>query len=431
MHTFLCRLMIAVFLLNCVLPGAWAEPVRTGKKKKTTVADMEKTVARAATQAAQSKTPYQNWQAAQAELEAVLKEPDLTPQEKQFAELELQIVNTHMEFIDRLDSFNATQLNRAYGQRLEQLKNREEDLEKQNALRDFYQEASSNWGVAAAVDALHKHADQTRRQSAKQDQTWNEIDQISKQLRAQTKLQPSTLQVAPPAPARLDTRGNDEVLKRWADNKLSLEELVEYADPILLAPNTPLNNNTISDGAELLAIVFNSYSAQRAQLDKETLARISWLAQRAKYRALHRLDVLQQQINIHPQTASTMMQARGNLVLLAKEADKFTKMSEPAPSAQEDTKLASYKLVKEELAAYNPQSEGISTAKFAHEIVAQIKKDYQGHPSQDDAQFELLARNLSYTVQYLLAIGNTNLLLDLMVLINEDGADIHGYNEVF
>ncbi len=427
MTTWINRVLLLAFFVNCLQLQAWAGPRRSSKKRQA----LEQRVEQQVTVAVE-----QSWKTAKAELEAVLKEPDLSSTEKQFARLELQIINTQLEELDALDSDNAydiARINRVYHNRIGSLKAREDDLEVQEALRLFYQEATQDSSVAWAVFGLHNHAQKMATKNQQEDSQFNKAKAtLTRPFAAENlhalpqdntrvvTVRPNLVQ-SPTAPSKTN------VLKLWEDNKITLEDVVEYADPIVTSAEDQPSTQEIADAAMLLFSLFYAYNAQADKLDEDTLKNTAWLAQRLKYRAAHQLHVLQQQAqNANP---LPFVQARGNLLLLTMQLNTFLSKHSGLLETKDDTQLPQYRTAYEELKGYN---QGIfSYANVGRAISAEVKQALQSKPNANSAAFGILAPNLAYAIRFAMFTEDINSLIDFMVLVNKDGNKMHGENEQF
>ncbi len=441
MRTWLCRILAVVFLVQSMPPAAWAGRSRASRRDR----QLDRQVAAAV----QQQYPYDAWKQEAAELEKLLQEKDLTADERQFAQLELQIAQTQVEQIDKLneaDSSRFTQINALYAARLEALRVEETALEKKAQLRSFYQKAQSLAMIQASIYALHKLAQESKTRIAQAQAARNQANRQYAEVSLGKTQQPDPASLSQPLvhqpvsvrvntpPAALDAQvsapaARSRLLEAWAHNTITLEEIVEYMDPV----EETVSVENISMAAELLFNIFYNYNAQASQLAESTIQNATWLAKRLKFRAQHQMYVLEQQARAGEAGSFYMIQARGNLMRLAIQVDKFLKLH---PSNQEESALVTYDRqlsefapVQRELAALRGNVWPVSPVGNA--LAEAVQQNYQAHPAQDSRESVLLTREFAYVTDYLIQTGNTNRLSELVALVNHDKSTFHGKNEIY
>lgn len=448
MNTWICRILIFVFFVNCFPVQTWAQTPRASKRTRA----LETQVTRQA-----NKYLYEQWQDEVAELEKVLQEEDLTPDERKFANLELEIAKLNMEHINAFDEYNdIAGVNKLYSARREVLLVQEQNLEKKEKIRSFYQTVQSDRMIAAAVYALHQHVknSNSRYMAAKQHSeevatafqrdhaTVQDLRAQSERMRQELNLdgrlpdyliqQPSSLRVDMPqrVPRQVGHSRvrSSQILERWANNTITVEELVEYADP------TGELLGDVADtaaAAELLFYIYYGYNLQKTDLDEETLANAMWLAKRLQYRAHHQLHELE--LQAQQRNSLDYVQARGNMMRLAIQIRNFLNAhptdADQASLLELDKQLPEYAAIKDELSGYRPNVWPYSSV--ANAITEDIKNALQNRPDPSSRDHSLLIQDLSYTTGYLIATNNVGKVAEIIALLDEDEETIHGKNEEY
>ena len=403
MRAWICRLLSVVFLLNCMTPYGVAQSFRRVSKRERGAITGQTRFEQTLEDVVNNTQLYESWKAEKVELENVLKQTDLTDLEREFAELELKRVETDIALVDELgqDGKNISGVNQTYGAKLDRLNKQAQELEKISALRNFYHKAQSSAFITASVYAMHK------------------------QVSSMTPLFKSGV----PILEQLRSQSRSSVLSLWAENKLSLEELVEFADPV----REEVSAGNVADASEILFAIFYGYNAMAQQMEGETLENALWLAKHLKYRADYQLYELENKSQTSSEEAMDWLRARGNLMLLMIQINNFLNKYNPsadeAALAAEDRKLEEYAAVKNILAA-SRQGAG-SYSNVAVSMANQIKEMLASRPSADSAESIQLASNLSYAVRYLIFTGHVDLVADLLAQVNNDKSTFHGENEKF
>lgn len=413
--SWICRILTVVFLLNTLPVEVFAQYMPRKFDQKALEEQISK------------KSVEQLRQEEKAELERVLQAKDLSPRERKFVELELEIVNTEIEVLERQASSNnvdfINKLPGVYAPRLEVLHAREGILEQEEALNDFYQKAESLTWIGAAVAAMHTYTENANKVAATQDREY---------ANAKASLEPFKLidpLRQPTTPGSLSLGGAGlvtingssveqpvDVLAQWENNEIGIEDLVEYVDPI-----GKLNFSATSDAAELLYMIFLSYNSNSSQLDEETKGDALWLAKRLKHRVTHQLVRLD----------SSIVQARANLMLLLIQVNAFLDKyyKETAEQTQKDRTMEGFDMIARELNQGLKLYPTWNVGNVTQSLVNQVKQELKDLPSQDSAEFEFLRRDLSVLVSYLMMTGEQNSISDILTLLNKDGKTYHGKHE--
>ena len=446
MQKWISRILTLVFFVNCFPSQTWAAKSRTSKNKHA----LEEKIAEKVL-----KTPYEEWEEEVEELKQVLKADDLTPDERKFAQLELDSAKLNIQHIQAFDNENYTNIsdiNSFFQSQINVLNVQKEDLEKKITLRSFYQTAQSDHMIAAAVYALHKHADDSkfryknaklrsdqitgafnRKYHADQELALRQafLEQASQDYLTQ---QPSSLRVAKVQPLdRIVASPNAQswILEAWANGRISPEELVEYADPV--GDTTPADPKNIAAAAELLFYIFYGYNAPAEPLDPDTVANAVWMAKRLKYRAQHQLYVLEQKAKENQSSSLSYVQARGNLMRLSLQVKNLlAKHKQPADQAALqalDQQLPEFAALKKELMAYRQgvwSYSSVSTA-ITNDVLQALKEN----PKEDSQAATLLLQNLAYTTNFLIVMGRVGNIAEIVALLDNDKENFHGKNEQY
>ena len=422
MNTWICRILAVLFFINTL-------PVEAFAKKKINAPRFNQ---EALTQKVENAVSEENkFKQEKAELEAYLAQKDLSPRERDFANLELEIVNLNLEWINEIskdstpyDDIN-TRIARLYTKRIDDLKAREAVLEKLEALNDFYQSANSLTWVGAGTAALHNEATQLHSDAVRQDEAFHQEKQKiheDKQRLMGHYTNPTDAITTGRTEYRLSpdqmAQQQSQILDLWEQDKITMEDLIEYLDPINGKPFATHAADT-SDAAELLYIFFLSYNSNTVALDSETKTHALWMAKRLKARVLHLLNT---------QTFG-FIEARSHLALLLEQVDVFLKQNytETEQEKADDRNRPGYDMITKELNAglqtYSNWKVGNVTQSLYNEIVKHI----ESKPSQDSASYEQLRVNLSVLVHHLIAVNNLPKLTYLLTKINKDGNELNGY----
>lgn len=435
MRAWICRLLSVVFLLNCMTPYGVAQSSRRASKHKRSVMAGQTRLEQTLEDVVNNTQRYESWKIEKVELENVLKGTDLTDLEREFAELELKQVETNIAFVDELgkDKKTISEVNRIYGAKLDRLNKQAQALEKFSALRNFYQKAQSSSLIAASVYAMHKQAAEMVSLFKSDAPTMDQLcSQGQERLICRNDAIPSDQNLLPVRrePIIRSSEPSTEVLSLWAENKLSLEELVEFADPV----REEVSAENVADASEILFAIFYGYNNAKEQpIQADALENALWLAKHLKYRADHQLYELQRKTQSSSGEAMNWLRARGNLMLLMIQINNFlnqyNQSADEAAFAAEDRKLEEYAAVKETLASYRPGTGAYSNVTVS--ITNEIKEMLDNHPSADSVDSIQLATNLSYVVRYLIFTGHVDLVADLIARVNNDKETFHGENEKF
>lgn len=414
MNTWICRILTVVFLLNTLPVEVFAQYMPRKFDQKALEEQISK------------KSVEQLRQEEKAELERVLQAKDLSPRERKFVELELEIVNTEIEVLERQASSNnvdfINKLPGVYAPRLEVLHAREDILEQEEALNDFYQKAESLTWIGAAVAAMHTYTENANKVAATQDREYaNAKASLEPFVLVDPLRQPTipALSVGGAGVITIDGLSLDrpvDVLAQWENNEIGIEDLVEYIDPI-----GKLNFSATSEAAELMYMIFLSYNSNSSQLDEETKGDALWLAKRLKHRVTHQLVRLD----------SSIVQARANLMLLLIQVDAFLDKyyKETAEQTQKDRTMEGFDMIARELNQGLKLYPTWNVGNVTQSLVNQVKQELKDLPSQDSAEFEFLRRDLSVLVSYLMMTGEPNSISDILTLLNKDGKTYHGKHE--
>ena len=415
MNTWICRILTVVFLLNTLPVEVFAQYMPRKFDQKA----LEQQIGQ--------KSIEQLRQEEKAELERVLQSKDLSPRERKFAELELEIVNTEIEVLERQASSNSisyiNKLPAVYAPRLENLKAREAVLEKEEALNDFYQKAESLPWIGAAVAALHTYTDNANRVADAQDKEFQA---------AKASLDMGLVFRQPQNVLAFGENGFtfngmsignfSSVLTQWENNEIDIEDLIEYVDPMTPWSLTNGNQYTISnlsEAAELLYMIFLSYNTNKEQLDEETKSNALWVAKHLKYRVIYQL------------ARQKNLQARAHLMLLLIQVNSFVDKYNSETQEQRDTDRTAegFDMIATELNEGLKEYPTWNIGNVTQALVAQVKQELDDLPSQDSPLFEDLRRDLSVLVSYLMMTGDQQNITDILILINKDGKTFHGKRE--
>lgn len=410
MNTWICRVLAIVFFMNTLPVDVCAQYMPRKLDQKA----LERQIGQKSVEELRNQEKV--------ELERELKSKDLSPRERKFIELELEIVNTEIECLERQCNANIHVINQlpgVYAPRLEDLYAREEVLEKEEALNDFYQQAQSLPWIGAAVAAMHAYAENSKKLADKQDR---EFANAKAGLDVSSGNLLRTVQTNLSVPGMFDTEfslanmpKSIDVLKLWEDNEITMEDLIEYIDPI----GQPFTGGTL-DSAKLLFAIFFSYNSTTAQLDKETKEDALWVAKRLKWRVTHEL-----------QRIKGSAELRANLMLLLLQVNKFlnTYNKETDAQIEEDRTMAGYDMITKELNSGRDLYQTWNVGDVYKDLVAQVKQGIAKKPNQDSIEFEQLRRDLSTLVTYAMVEGGD--LHNIVVEFNKDGKEYHGYYEPF
>ena len=435
MYQRFCLILAVIFLFNSLPLPAAAQAIRSSHNtRRQRAARQAQFEANLEARINHTTYPYDNWKIEQAELQALLKEPDLSVLEKKFIELELQNLKAHIEFMNALqeDHIALGALNRQYNAWFEAIDTQKQALEKIAALRSFYQEAQSDHFIAAAVYALHRQQSVSVPQKPYSGLTLTREQR--EELLQQLLVEPTdAIHVNIPPVLQVDVNHANELtpslLSQYEENKISLEDVVEYADPVdgYLAEVTPAN---IAQAATILFSMFYSYN-NTPNLDPQTLENAVWLARRLKYRVMHQLHQAEQTAT--SANAVYWVEARGNLMLLSMQVENFLRTfdtpADLSARTSHDTQLEEYKLLKNDLAAYQ---KGVwPYHNVADSLTRELKSFYGSGIRQDSANFTLFASKLSYAIRFLLVSGKLGNISELLVMVNTDKDSFHGSNETF
>ncbi len=422
MNTWICRILAVLFFVNTL-------PVEAFAKKKI---DAPRFNQQALTQKIENAVSEEKkFLQEKAELEAYLAQKDLSPREREFTNLELEIVNLHLEWVNVVsndstlfDDIN-TRIAELYTQRIEDLKARETILEKLEALNDFYQSADSLTWVGAGTAALHNAATQLHNNAVRQDEAFHQEKQKIHEQKQQLMghyTNPTDAITTGKTEYRLSpdqmSQQQSQILDLWEQDKITLEDLIEYLDPINGRPFLTHAADS-SEAALLLYILFLSYNTNPSQLDAETKSHALWMAKRLKARALHLLD----------QQPAGFIDVRSNIALLLEQVSVFldANYKESEEEKKGDRTRAGYDMITKEL------NEGLHTyanwqsGNMTQTLYNELTRDIDAKPSQDSAAYEKLRINLSAMVHHFIAANDLAKLSYLLVKIDKDGETIYGY----
>ena len=152
MNKWISRILVLIFFVNSMPLPTWAARSRRANKRECKVQEVVNTQTQ--------KYQYDAWKEEIADYNAILKGDDLSPEERQFTQLNLQIAQLNVEYVDALEKtpLDTVRINAVYQAKVAVPRIQAENLEKQLMLRDFYQIAQSDHYIAASVYAMHQHA---------------------------------------------------------------------------------------------------------------------------------------------------------------------------------------------------------------------------------------------------------------------------------
>ena len=421
MNTWICRILMVVFFINTLPVGAWA-----GRRKQTPKFNQQAL----AKKIEHSTSTEEDLKQEKAELEASLMHANLSPRERKFTELELKIVNTRLEWLHVVTTSNDigdinSRIAVLYDNKIKELQASEKLVEKQEAFNDFYQQADSLTWIGAAVGALHNAAKEIYDSSLRVYQYDQKVSELKEQKRTlaghytnPTDAIPANQQAVPAGDL---INFNSEVFDLWEQNKIDMEDLVEYLDPVDGLP--PANHlMTVADAAELLYIFFLSYNSNQGQLVGEEKDNALWVAKRIKVRATRQLSIYEHYGLLEARTNLTLLLIQVNAFL-----DRYYKETEQEKKA--DRERPGYDMIAKELNEGMNAYRAWTYSDMTQNIYNAILKEIAAKPSQDSAAYEYLRRDLAAAVSYLFTLDNQAQLSNILVQINKDGKTFHGYNE--